>query len=43
LTKIYDSTQSHNLNFSNKENKNPTCLILDEIDGVFEGSDGKVS
>jgi hypothetical protein len=34
----------HNLNFSNKkkENKKPTCLILDEIDGVLDGVDGKV-
>ncbi len=34
----------HNLNFSNKNKteKKPTCLILDEIDGVLDGVDGKV-
>lgn len=34
----------HNLNFSkiNKADKKPTCLILDEIDGVLDGADGKV-
>ncbi len=39
--KIYDSTQIHNLNFS-KVKGNPTCLILDEIDGALDGVDGKV-
>ncbi len=42
LSRIYDATQIHNINFAKKENQNPTCLILDEIDGVFEGADGKV-
>jgi len=43
LSRVYDATQIHNLNFSKRENQNPTCLILDEIDGVFEGADGKVN
>lgn len=41
--RVYDSTQIHNLSFSKKKAKKPTCLILDEIDGAMDGPDGKVT
>jgi hypothetical protein len=43
LMRVYDATQLHNLSFSKKKSKKPTCLILDEIDGAMDGNDGRVN
>ena len=42
ITRIYDTTLINNLNVSKKKNK-PTCLILDEIDGISSDFIGKNS
>jgi chromosome transmission fidelity protein 18 len=42
ITRIYDTTLINNLNLSKKKNK-PTCLILDEIDGISSDFVGKNS
>ena len=45
LLRIYDTTQLEKLKFRKKlgDKEKPTCLILDEIDGAMDGSDGKVT
>ena len=42
ITRIYDTTLMHNLNV-NKSKPKPTCLILDEIDGISSDYQGKNS
>ena len=42
ITRIYDTTLMHNLNV-NKNKPKPTCLILDEIDGISSDYQGKNS
>lgn len=39
LNKIENATKVHNLNFSNGSSKRPTCLVLDEVDGINFGTD----
>ena len=42
ITRIYDTTLMHNL-IVNKNKPKPTCLILDEIDGISSDYQGKNS
>lgn len=39
LNKIENATKVHNLNFASGSSKRPTCLVLDEVDGINFGTD----
>ena len=43
ITRIYDTTLIHNININPNKKIKPTCLILDEIDGIQSDFQGRNS